>query len=86
VLDGGVVRLSTIGRILLRLHRPLAGTPKTVTISRVADAGYAGRSCADMPTKPLPQTGRETGRDVGRQVVRVTAEGSVVELPFRSLD
>jgi hypothetical protein len=37
VLDGGVLRLSTLGRIALRLHRPLQGTPKTVTLSNEAD-------------------------------------------------
>jgi len=34
VVDGGLLILSKIGRIPLRLHRPLEGTPKTVTISR----------------------------------------------------
>jgi putative transposase len=34
VLDGGVLCLSKFGRIPLRLHRPLHGTPKTVTIRR----------------------------------------------------
>src|SRR5215471_11881271 len=33
-LDGGLLSLSKIGRIRIRLHRPLAGTPKTVTIRR----------------------------------------------------
>jgi putative transposase len=52
-LDGRILNLSKIGRICLRLHRPLQGTPKTVTISREADghslprrlvrAGQAGR-------------------------------------------
>jgi putative transposase len=37
VVDGGMLSLSKIGRIRLRLHRPLAGTPKTVTINREAD-------------------------------------------------
>jgi putative transposase len=36
-LDGGMLSLSRIGRLRLRLHRPLAGAPKTVTISREAD-------------------------------------------------
>src|SRR5262249_20322362 len=36
-LDGGLLNLSRIGRIRVQLHRPLAGTPKTVTISREAD-------------------------------------------------
>jgi putative transposase len=36
-LDGGMLSLSKIGRIPMRLHRPLAGTPRTVTIRREAD-------------------------------------------------
>jgi putative transposase len=46
VLDGGMLRLAKIGRLRLRLHRPLAGTPKTVAISREADGWYACISCA----------------------------------------
>jgi putative transposase len=38
-LNGGLRSLATIGRIRigLRMHRPLQGTPKTVTSSREAD-------------------------------------------------
>src|SRR6476661_2561763 len=46
VLDGGILSLSKIGRIPLRLHRPLVGMPKTVTISREADGWYVCISCA----------------------------------------
>ncbi len=81
VLDGGVLTLSKIGRIPIRLHRPLQGTPKTVTISREADGWYASISCADVPMQPLPPTGRETGIDVGLKVFLVTAQGLVVENP-----
>jgi len=41
VLDGGVLSLSRIGRIGIRMHRPLQGTPKTVTIRREGDGWYA---------------------------------------------
>src|SRR5262249_42316392 len=34
VLDGGVLSLSKLGRIPIRLHRRLAGVPKTVTLIR----------------------------------------------------
>jgi putative transposase len=81
VLDGSALSLSKIGRLRLRLHRPLQGTPKTVTISREADVWYACISCAEVPTKPLPHTGRETGIDVGLKVFLITAEGVVVENP-----
>ncbi|MGH2516074.1 MAG: RNA-guided endonuclease InsQ/TnpB family protein [Ktedonobacterales bacterium] len=81
VLDGGILSLSKIGRIPIRLHRPLVGTPKTVTISKEADGWYACISCAEVPTQPLPLTGRETGIDVGLKVFLVTADGDVVDNP-----
>jgi putative transposase len=81
VVDGGMLSLSTIGRIRIRLHRPLEGTPKTVTISREADGWYACISCAEAPATPLSPTGRETGIDVGLRVFLITAAGASVENP-----
>jgi putative transposase len=65
VLAGGALRLSKIGRIRVRIHRPLEGSPKTVTISREADGWYACVSCSDAPIHPLPATLQETGIDLG---------------------
>jgi putative transposase len=81
VLDGGWLSLAKIGRIPIRLHRPLDGTPKTVTISHEADGWYACISCAEVPIQPLPLTSRETGVDVGLKVFLSTAEGEVVVNP-----
>ncbi len=81
VLDGGLLSLSKIGRMRIRLHRPIEGTPKTVTISREADGWYACISCADVPVQSLPPTGRETGIDVGLKVFLITADGEIVENP-----
>jgi putative transposase len=76
-----VLTLSKIGRIRLRLHRPLAGAPKTVTIRREADGWYACSSCVEVPIERPPATGRETGIDVGLKVFLITADGQVVENP-----
>ena len=76
-----MLSLSKIGRIPLRGHRPLEGAPKTVTISREADGWDACISCAEVPTQPLPPTGKETGLDVGLQGFLVTAGGEMVEDP-----
>jgi putative transposase len=76
-----MLSLSKIGWIRPRLHRPLAGTPKTVTISREADDWYACISCAEVPIEPLPSSGNETGIDVGLKVFLITADGKVVENP-----
>jgi putative transposase len=81
VLDGGVLALSKIGRIPIRLHRPVQGTPTAVAIIREADGWYACIACAEVPTAPLPPTGREIGIDVGVRVLLVTADGVVVQNP-----
>ena len=80
-LDGGLLSLSKIGRVAIRLHRPLEGTPKTVTISREADGWYACLSCAEVPTQPLPLTGQETGIDVGLKSFLALADGTFIENP-----
>jgi putative transposase len=84
VVDGGVLSLSKLGRLRLRLHRPLHGTPKTVTISREADGCYACISCAQVSIVPLPATGCETGIDVGLKVLLITADGEPVDNPRHS--
>jgi putative transposase len=80
-LDNGYLVLSKIGRIAVRWSRPMAGTIKTVTVSREADGWYVCFSCAEVPTEPLPRTGRETGIDVGLKVFLITADGDVVDNP-----
>jgi putative transposase len=80
-LDNGFLVLSKIGRIAVRWSRPLEGTPKTVTVSKAADGWYVSCSCAEVPTQPMPSTGRETGLDVGLKVFLITADGDVVANP-----
>ena len=81
VLDGGLLSLSKIGRIRIRLHRPLQGTPKTVTISREVDGWYASISCADVPIQPLPPTGQETGIDLGIEAFATLSDGARIFSP-----
>src|SRR5260221_754984 len=80
-LDNGFLVLSKIGRLAVRWSRPLEGTPKTVTIRREADGWYVCFSCADVPTQPLPVTGRATGIDVGLKSFATLADGSQIANP-----
>jgi putative transposase len=80
-LDGSILSLSKLGRIPLRLQRPLEGTPKTVTIVREADGWYAFISCADMPAQSLPATGQETGIDLGIEAFATLSDGTRVFHP-----
>ncbi len=81
VLDGGILSLSKIGCIPLRLHRPLQGTAKTLILAREADGWYVCVCCADVPVVSLPSTGYETGMDVGLKVFLITADGATVASP-----
>jgi putative transposase len=81
VLDGGILNLSKIGRIPIRLHRPLEGTPKTVTISREVDGWYACFSCPDVPIQPLPPTGQESGIDLGLEAFATLSDGTRIFHP-----
>ncbi|HEV2459843.1 MAG TPA: transposase [Ktedonobacterales bacterium] len=80
-LENGVLVLAKIGRIAVRGSRPIAGTPKTVTVSREADGWYVAISCADIPVQALPATGQETGIDLGLESFATLADGSSIANP-----
>lgn len=64
-LDNGRVRLSKIGDVRIKLHRPIKGEAKTLTIQRDAVGNwYACFSCVVEPS-PLPNTDKVVGIDVG---------------------
>jgi putative transposase len=80
-LDGGALSLSKIGRIRIRLHRPLEGTIETVTLNREADGWYVYFSCADVPIQPLPATGQDTGIDLGIEAFATLSNGARILSP-----
>ncbi len=80
-LDNGTLVLSKIGRLRVHWSRPIAGTPKTVTLSREADGWYVCFSCAEVPIKPLPLTDQETGIDLGLESFATLADGSPIANP-----
>jgi putative transposase len=79
--DNGYLVLSKIGRIRVHWSRPIAGTPKTVTISKEADGWYVSISCADVAAQPLPPTGQETGIDLGIEAFATLANGERIHSP-----
>jgi putative transposase len=79
-LDGRRLRLSGIGRLRVRWHRPLEGIIKTVRICRQAGKWYACFAC-EVKEQPLPATGRSVGVDVGVHHLLATSDQEVVENP-----
>jgi putative transposase len=80
-LDNGALVLSKLGRIGVHWSRPIEGTPKTVTITKEADGWYVAISCAEVPTRPLPETGQETGIDLGLESLATLADGTMIHNP-----
>ena len=79
-LEGRRLRLSGVGRLRVRWHRPLEGEIKTVRIRRQAGKWYACFAC-EVPAHPLEPTGQSVGIDVGIHHLLATSAGEVVDNP-----
>jgi putative transposase len=79
-IDGRRLKVSGIGRIVVRWHRPLEGTVKTVRIIKRADGWYACFSC-EVEATPLPETGAALGIDVGVASLITTSDGEKTPHP-----
>lgn len=79
LLDDGCLRLSKIGDVKIRLHRPLQGQCKTLTIRRDSLGNwYACFSCIVEP-KPLPLTDKVVGIDLGLTTFAVLSDGTTIK-------
>ncbi|HEX9371047.1 MAG TPA: RNA-guided endonuclease TnpB family protein [Roseiflexaceae bacterium] len=80
-LDGDRLIVSKIGAVKVVLHRPIEGTPKTVTLSRSARGKwYACISCATV-AHPLEPTEQITGVDVGLASFATLSNGEQIDNP-----
>lgn len=80
-LRDGRLRVSKIGAIRVRQHRPLVGTPKTATLIRKADGWYVHVVCDTGDPPPLRHGGRATGIDVGLEAFATLADGERIANP-----
>jgi putative transposase len=76
----GQLTLSKLGTFKVRMHRPIDGTIKTVTIRRDGDQWYVCFSC-EVAAIPLPQTDTATGIDLGLLHFATLSDGSTIENP-----
>src|SRR5690606_4787958 len=79
-IDGRRLKISGIGRVRVRWHRPIEGKIKTVRIRRQAGEWYACFAC-EVAEHSLPKTGNAVGIDVGIHHLLATSENEVVENP-----
>jgi putative transposase len=69
------LHLHGLGDIKVRLHRPVRGTAKAITVAREGRRWWVTVRCVDVPAKPLPATGRSVGIDLGVRAVIATSDG-----------
>jgi putative transposase len=81
-LVDGCLRVFGIGHVKLKLHRPIAGTIKTVTLKRSCRGHWSAIfSCADVPARAFAEATAEVGIDVGLTSFATLSTGEQVENP-----
>jgi putative transposase len=81
LLDNDRLRVQHVGLIRVKLHRPVEGKIKTVTLKREAGKWYAVFSC-ELPDVPVADHGKPAvGVDVGLESFLTTSDGEHVPNP-----
>ncbi|MDP7079448.1 MAG: transposase [Candidatus Undinarchaeales archaeon] len=78
--DGEHVTLSKIGSVRIKLHRPVEGAIKTLTITRDVDQWYAVFSC-EVEAGPRMNANPSVGIDVGLKKFATLSDGTVIDNP-----
>ena len=79
--ERGRLRIQGIAEIKVRLHRPIQGTPKAITIKREGRRYWVSIRCVDVPAEPRPATGKAVGIDLGVTNLVATSDGELVAGP-----
>ena len=80
-VDGRRLKVSGVGRIKVRWHRPYQGEIKTCRIVRKAGRWYVSLLCEVPEPVPLPKTGCVVGIDMGINALITTSEGEQIHNP-----
>ena len=79
-LEGRYLKLSKIGNLKIKLHRPVEGQIKTLTLKQENGIWYACFACV-VERKPLPANDKAVGIDMGLESFPVTSDGEVFANP-----
>jgi putative transposase len=79
---GSRLDLTGIGKVKIKLHRPMEGRLKQVTVALGGDGHwYASMCCSDVPAKPLPEVGASIGIDLGITAFAALSDGTLLANP-----
>jgi len=78
----GRLSITRVGLIKMIMHRPLEGTPKTVTIKRSStNKWYVSFSCEIIKVERLPKSELNVGIDVGLETFAYLSDNTKIENP-----
>ncbi len=80
-LEGARLIVSKIGAVQVVLHRPIEGTPKTVTLRRSARGKWYVCISCETVAQPLEPTEQIVGVDVGLASFATLSNGAQIENP-----
>jgi putative transposase len=80
-LEGERLILSKVGAVHVVLHRPVVGTPKTVTLTRSRTGKWFVCFSCETEAKPLSPTGEVVGVDVGLTSFATFSDGQKLDNP-----
>lgn len=80
LLDNGKLKVQGAGQIKVKLHRPVTGTIKTVTVKREVGKWFACFS-VECEAEPLPASAETVGLDVGLAAFVTLSDSTEVENP-----
>jgi putative transposase len=80
-LDGSTLKLSKIGDLRLRLHRPVEGWIKTLTISRSSSEKWYAVFSSAVEARPIAGREEAVGVDLGLSSLVALSDGSLFEAP-----
>jgi putative transposase len=72
------LHLLGVGALRVRLHRPIRGTAKAITVRREGRRWWVTIRCVDVPAEALSKTGRRVGIDLGVTVLVATSDGDLI--------
>lgn len=77
----GKLRLSKIGDVKIKLHRPIEGKVKTLTITRTATGKWFACLSVEAEPQPLPVSDKSVGIDVGLAHFATLSTGEQIANP-----
>lgn len=79
-LNGNRLSITSLGTIKVKMHRPVEGTIKTVSIKREGTCWYVVFTC-EVVALPLPISYEEVGIDLGVTHFAALSDGTTIEQP-----